>query len=347
MHEVWNEWLSVHWFYPETLQGFEWYYPVFLYLLAGIPLIFLLRYLIARKFRQYLDIALPEKQARKSTSAWLRFVPPTVAAMAVACLLIALARPQKTNEMVERFTEGIDIVLALDISESMQIEDFTPNRLEAAKTVALEFIQGREFDRIGMVIFSGEAVSYAPLTTDYSMLRELVSDINFRMISKGGTAIGMALGVSINRLKDSEAKTKVIILLSDGENNSGNIDPVTAANLAVDFGIRIHTIAVGKEGRVPYGTDMFGRKRYIDQSLDETTLRRIAEIGKGEFFRATDNATLENVFDIIDEYEKVEIKENRYRDTKDFYFAYLFFGILLLLLWFFLKLTFLANAMED
>ncbi len=267
--------------------------------------------------------------------------------LSLALLLTALARPQKTDEQVEQWTEGIDIMIALDISESMQIEDFQPNRLEAAKRVGHEFVDGRLQDRIGMVLFSGEAISYCPLTTDYPMLTQLIDEITFNMIDKGGTAIGSALAVSTNRMRESEAKSKVLILLSDGENNAGSIDPITAANLAYAYGIKIYTIGVGKEGRVPFGTDMFGRTRYIEQSIDEPLLREVAKIGGGEYFRATDNQALEEIFRRIDLYEKAEIKETRYKNTEDFYPVYLFFGLLLFLGWLFLKSSFMVNALED
>jgi Ca-activated chloride channel family protein len=267
--------------------------------------------------------------------------------MAIIFILISLARPQRTNEQVEQYTEGIDIMLVLDISESMQIEDFIPNRLEAAKNVAKGFINGRFQDRIGLVIFSGEAISYSPLTTDYALLGSLIDDIGFNMVRKGGTAIGLAIGVTINRMKDSPSKSKVMILLSDGENTAGSIDPETAAKIAKDKGIKMYSIGVGKEGKVPYGTDMFGRKRYIEQSLDESTLRMIAELGDGKYFRATNNQALDEIFGVIDEYEKAEIKETRYQDTKDYYFIYLFYGIIFLLLWLATKATFMVNALED
>ncbi len=342
-----NDALSLKWFLPETLKAFDWGFPVFLYAVPFVPLFFVLRWLIYYRFRQKIDVALPPGSPIRSFSSWLRHLPPLLLALCMALLLTALARPQLTNEQVDQWAEGIDIMLVLDISESMQIEDFTPNRLQAAKAVARDFVEGRVQDRIGLVLFSGEAISYAPLTTDYDLLNSLIDDIDFRMIGKGGTAIGSAIAVGINRLKESESKSKVMILLTDGENNAGSIDPITAANLAFAYGIKIYAIAVGKEGRVPFGTDMFGRPRYIDQSLDETTLREIARIGEGGFFRATSNNALQEVFDKIDQYEKAEIKETRYKDTRDFYYVYLLYGLVFYLAWLITKNTFLSNALED
>jgi Ca-activated chloride channel family protein len=342
-----KSWFSLDWFSPAVFNQFTWEFPAFLYLLLAIPLIFLLRYLFNLRFRQKFSVALPKRELKWKPVSLLRFVPDVVMALVVALIIVALARPQLTNEKVEQWTEGIDIMLVVDISESMQIEDFQPNRLEAAKDVAEEFISGRFQDRIGMVIFSGDAFSLAPLTTDYDLLNAYIEDINFDLIENPGTAIGSALAVATNRMRDSESKSKVLILLSDGDNTAGNIDPITAAKLAKAYDIKIYTIAVGKEGKVPYGKDFFGRTRYVENTLDETTLRTIAEIGNGQFFRASDNSALQQVFRMIDEYEKAEIKETRYKDTTDFYRVYLYWGILLFLIWLLLKSSFISNILQD
>lgn len=294
-----------------------------------------------------MEIALPESQQKNDPISWLRFVPIFLLVAASILLLAALARPQKTNEKVEQWTEGIDIMLVVDISESMTLMDFKPNRLEAAKNVARKFIKGRFQDRIGLVIFSGEAYSLAPLTTDYELLNYYIDEINFDQIQKRGTAIGSALAVSINRMRESDSKSKVVILLSDGENTAGNIDPITSAELANAFGIKVYTIAIGKEGKVPMSTGVFGQTRYIDNNLDETTLREIAKIGEGKFYRATNNRALEQVFATIDQYEKAEIKETRFKDTTDYYVVYLKWAILFFLVWLFSKSTFLSNVLQD
>ncbi|GAB2997152.1 VWA domain-containing protein [Cyclobacterium sediminis] len=262
-------------------------------------------------------------------------------------VVIALARPQRTNEKVEQYTEGIDIMLVMDISESMDLQDFTPNRLEAAKETAIDFINGRIADRIGMVIFSGEAFSLAPLTTDYELLTDLVNSITFNMMDAKGTAIGSAVSTGINRMRESEAKSKVMVLLSDGDNNAGNVDPVFAAQLAEAMDIKIYTIAVGKDGMVPYGTDFFGRPQMIESYLNEETLRNIARITKAEFFRASDDKALENIFTKIDELEKAEIIESRYKETMDYYRPYLIWGIIFFFIWLTLKNTFFNNFLLD
>ncbi|MEH0157940.1 VWA domain-containing protein [Limibacter armeniacum] len=341
------EWFSIKWFDWGTLSNFEWQAPQLLWLVPLVPLIFLLRWLLHFKFRQKLDIALPEQKVQSSKMALLRFIPVVFLSLAIMLLLVALARPQETNEQVEQWTEGIDIMLVLDISHSMQIEDFTPNRLDAAKKVAKNFIDGRFQDRIGLVIFAGEAISYAPLTTDYTLLKKLIDDISFDMVEKPGTAIGSALGVALNRMRESDSKSKVVVLLSDGENTAGSIAPKTAAELCFAYGVKVYSIGVGKDGPVPYGTDMYGRPRYIEESLDETALREIAKIGQGKFFRATNNQALSQIFEVIDQYEKAEIKETRYKDTQDFYYIYLLHGLIFFLLWLVTKGTFLTNGLED
>ena len=278
---------------------------------------------------------------------WVRLVPEFLLAAVVALVLMALARPQRTNEKVEQWTEGIDIMLAIDISQSMQIEDFTPNRLEAAKDVARGFIKGRRQDRIGIVVFAGDAFSLAPLTTDYSLLNAYLDELNFDMIESRGTAIGSAMAVVTNRMRESASKSKVCILLSDGDNTAGNIDPITAAELAAAYNIKTYTIVVGKEGMVPYGKDFFGRPNMVENTVDETTMRKIAEIGSGEFFRVTDQRALMEVFKRIDQLEKAEIKDTRFKDTSDFYFIYVRWAIALFLLWMLMKSSFVTNVLQD
>lgn len=340
-------WYSPEWFSLSTLNSFTWENDVFLYVIIGIPLLFVLRWLWRYKFNQKLPVAVTQKDLHLSPLTLVRLIPELLMMLVLAFICLALARPQRTNEKVEQWTEGIDIMIALDISQSMQIGDFLPNRLEAAKLVARNFIAGRVQDRIGLVVFSGDAFSLSPLTTDYDLLNSYLDEINFEMIENRGTAIGSALAVVTNRMSESETKSKVCILLSDGDNTAGNIDPITAAELAEAYGIKIYTIVVGKEGLVPFGKDFFGRPNMIENTIDETTMRRIAEIGSGEFFRATDNQALQQVFAKIDQYEKAEIKETRFKDTSDYYFIYLQWGIACFLLWLLSKSTFVTNVLQD
>lgn len=347
MDEIIDPWYSLSWFSPSLWNGFTWENPVFLYLLPAIPLLFVLRWVTRHYLNQKLPVALIKSDLKSSPTNLVRLIPDILLGLVLALVLTALARPQKTNEKVEQWTEGIDIMLAIDISQSMQIEDFIPNRLEAAKAVARDFIKGRLQDRIGIVVFSGDAFSLAPLTTDYDLLNSYLDDINFEMIESRGTAIGSAMAVVTNRMRESESKSKVCILLSDGDNTAGNIDPITAAELASAYQIKTYTIIVGKEGMVPFGKDYFGRPNMVENTIDETTMRKIADIGGGQFFRVTDNEALKNVFDRIDQYEKAEIKETRFKDTADYYFIYLQWAALLFLFWLFLRSSFLSNVLQD
>ncbi len=347
MDEMLNPWYSLNWFFPGTLNSFTWENKLYLYSLFLVPLLLIVRWASRYFFNQKLSVALLKSDLKSSPITLLRLVPELLISLVLCLLLVALARPQRTNEKVEQWTEGIDIMLAIDISQSMQIEDFVPNRLTAAKDVARDFIKGRLQDRIGIVVFSGDAFSLAPLTTDYRLLNSYLDDISFEMIDSRGTAIGSALAVVTNRMRESKSKSKVCILLSDGDNTAGNIDPITSAELASAYDIKIYTIIVGQEGMVPFGKDYFGRPNMVENTIDETTMRKIAQLGGGEFFRVTDNEALKNVFKRIDQYEKAEIQETRFKDTSDYYFIYLKWAILFFLLWLLLKSTFLANALQD
>lgn len=342
-----DSWFSFTWFFPSTLTSFTWENPRVLYGIPGVLVLFAIRWLSRFRYNQKLPVALAQKDLHTTALAWLRLIPEFIFILMLALLLVALARPQKTNEKVEQFTEGIDIMLALDISQSMQISDFSPNRLEAAKEVARQFVEGRKQDRIGIVVFSGDAFSLAPLTTDYELLKNYFDEVNFDMIENRGTAIGSALGVLTNRMRESESKSKVAILISDGDNTAGNIDPITAAQLAAAYGIKIYTIIVGQEGMVPFGKDFFGRPNMVENTVDETTMRKIAEIGGGQFFRVTDKEALLTVFSQIDQFEKAEIKETRFKDTSDYYYFYLIWGIIFFLIWLALKSSFMSNVLQD
>ena len=347
MREALAEFFSWSWFLPETFQSYEWENPLLLNLLWLIPLLVLIRKFIKFLKKPVLELSLPKRVAKANPWTYLRLIPTGFFFLFLIFVVLALARPQRSNERVEQYTEGIDILLVMDISESMDLQDFSPNRLEAAKKTAVDFINGRFGDRIGMVVFSGEAYSLSPLTNDYKLLTSLIEEINFSMIEAKGTAIGSAIAAGTNRMKDSESPSKVMILLSDGESNAGNVDPIFAAQLATAFDIKIYTIAVGKDGMVPYGTDLFGRPQMVESYLDESTLREIANIGSGQFFRASDGKALNRIFEQIDTLEKTEILENRYKETADFYRIYLFWGILFFVIWMALKSSFFNNFLLD
>ena len=329
-----------------TLAGYQWQQPRLLLLIAAVPLLFVLRRVLAQR-RPQVAVAFGPGTTRRDWMAILRFVPDVVLGLAISFGLVALARPQHTDERVEQSGRGIDIVLALDVSGSMEIQDLRPNRLEAAKRIAADFLKTRVGDRLALVAFAGDAYSLAPLTTDYDLLREDLTSLRLGMIKNDGTAIGTALGVATNRLRESTARSRVCILLSDGESNAGSLDPLLAAQLAHAFGIRIYTIGLGKDGFVPYGQDSLGHVRYVQTRLDETTMRQLAAAADGQFFRATDTAGLREVFAQINRLEKSEIKQLRFRNTKDFYRPYLWLSIALWGLWLLLKSTFLNNPLED
>lgn len=240
--------------------------------------------------------------------------------LAVALLIITLARPQSVDKWEDISTEGIDIVMSMDISSSMLARDFKPDRLEASKELATEFISGRNDDRIGLVVFSGESFTQCPLTTDHAVVINMMRDIETGMI-EDGTAIGMGLATAVNRLKDSKAKSKVIILMTDGVNNMGDISPVTAADIAKTFNIRVYTIGVGSRGMAPYPVQTQYGLQYRDMKveIDEEVLQDIAEITNGKYFRATDNNQLKMIYREIDKLEKSKIDVKEFRKKSEEY----------------------------
>ena len=272
-------------------------------------------------------------RAGGSAGQWLRHLPAALRGLALVCLIVAFARPQTgvTGENV--VAEGIDIVMALDVSSSMLAEDLAPNRLEAAKAVAAGFIEGRRNDRIGLVIFAGKAFTQAPLTLDYSVVTSLITELEVGMI-EDGTAVGMGLATAVKRLQGSEAASKVVVLLTDGRNNRGEIDPITAAQAAQALGVRVYTIGAGARGtaRVPV-PDRFGGQRYITTrvDVDEPVLRATAETTGGRYYRATDRASLEAIYEEIDELETTEMLVENFTTYGERFPLPLALGLLLLL----------------
>lgn len=269
----------------------------------------------------------------KSWRVWLIHVPFALRLATIILLSIALARPQLNNRWQSQSTEGIDIMMALDISGTMLAEDLRPNRLEAAKAVASDFIISRPNDNIGLVVFAGESFTQCPLTTDHAVLANLFKSVHFGMI-EDGTAIGLGLANAVNRMKDSQTKSKVIILLTDGSNNRGDIDPATAAEIAKTFGIRVYAIGVGSLGearcpvQTPYGTQYVT----ISNEFDETTLRNIASTTGGEYFRATDNNSLKRIYEQIDQLEKTKIRVREFSKRTENFEPFLFAALLCVLL---------------
>lgn len=273
-----------------------------------------------------------QKQPR-SLRIYLLHVPFALRCAAIILLTICLARPQLSNRWSKESTEGIDIMMALDISGTMQAEDLRPNRLEAAKQVAADFVNDRPNDQIGLVVFAGESFTQCPLTTDHNVLINLFQAVRFGMIDDG-TAIGLGLANAVNRMKDSETKSKVIILLTDGSNNCGDIDPLTAAEIAKTFGIRVYAIGVGSKGeaRIPYQTPIGIQYTTISGEFDEGTLRQIAQTTGGQYFRATDNAKLKAIYQEIDQLEKTKIRVREYSKRTESFAPFLWAALCCLLL---------------
>lgn len=258
---------------------------------------------------------------------------------ALVLVIVALARPQQRLTTIERKAEGIDIVLVMDLSTSMRAEDLKPNRFEAARTVAKDFIDKRISDRIGLVAFAMKSFTVVPPTLDYRLLKDLLDELEMGSI-EDGTAIGMGIATAINRLKESQAKSKVIILLTDGQNNAGEIDPVTAADLALTYGIKIYTIGAGTRGTAPYPIQdpIFGRRyQNIQVNIDEEMLEQVAQLTGGKYFRAMDSQQLAEIYDEIDTLEKTEVEELIYTDYTDLYGTYLAVAIACLFLSFILS----------
>ncbi len=309
-------------------------YPGFFLLLLVVPVIIYWYWRRSRK--QLVELRVPTVKVFQSLPrSWrqrLRHLLFVLRILTFVLLTVALARPQSTSKGENVTTEGIDIILATDVSGSMIAEDFHPNRIEAAKNVALDFIEGRPNDRIGLVIFAGESFTQCPLTLDHAVVKNLLKEVKNGMI-EDGTAIGMGLATAVSRLKESKAKSRVLVLLTDGVNNRGFIDPTTAAGIAQSFGIRVYTIGVGTRGVAPYPVQTpFGvQYQNMQVEIDEELLQKIADQTGGKYFRATDNQTLKVIYGEIDRLEKTKIEVTQFHHHKEeFYAAAMFAGIFLL-----------------
>lgn len=267
----------------------------------------------------------------KSMKVKLLHLPFVLRVLAIILIIVAVARPQSSNSWRTENTEGIDIIISLDISGSMLAEDFRPNRLEASKSVANEFILSRPNDNIGLVLFAGKSFTQCPLTTDHAVLVNLFNSIQYGMI-EDGTAIGLGLANAVNRLRTSQAKSKVVILLTDGDNNRGDIAPVAAGELAQTYGIRVYTIGVGSRGMVniPVQTPMGTQYQQIESMFDERPLQEIASMTGGKYFRATNNEKLRSIYQEIDQMEKTKINVKEYSKKYEQYFIFALAGLILL-----------------
>jgi len=309
--------------------------PWVLALLAIVPLTYWLRGRGAHRTGALRFSALDTiRETGVGISSWLPRVPSVLGAVGIVAVIVALARPQTGVTSETLLTQGIDIVMVMDVSSSMLAEDLEPNRLEAAKAVAADFVGGRRNDRIALVAFAGQAFTQAPLTLDYSVVQNLLGELQVGII-EDGTAVGMGLGTAVKRLQASDVESKVVILLTDGRSNRGEIGPVTAAQMAQALGVRVYAIGVGTRGeaRVPV-PDPLGGTRLMPMrvDIDEPTLREIAELTGGQYFRATDNESLSSIYEEIDQLERTEIEVQNFTQYAERFPAILALGLILLLL---------------
>jgi Ca-activated chloride channel family protein len=324
-------------------ENFTFENPSWFWLLLSIPLAAFWYW--KKRGQQTATLKISSTQGfNKSALAQLRPLLFILKMVALVFLTIAMARPRTVDVTTKvKKTEGIDIIMAVDISASMLARDLEPNRLEALKKVANNFVQGRPNDRIGLVIYAGESYTKTPLTSDKSIIINAINDLDYTQNIEGGTAIGMGLATSVNKLKESKAESKVIILLTDGENNAGFIDPITATQLATEYDIKTYTIGVGSNGMAlsPVGIKPNGQFQYrnVEVKIDEALLKNIAESTGGKYFRATDNEKFQSIYEEIDALEKTEIEEFKFYNYDEKYRFFLILAGALLFLEFLLKHT--------
>ncbi len=327
------------------LQGITFENKIFFWLLLALPLA-ILWYVLKHK-RQTAELKISSLKGFKTNQSWLPKLKHVLFALrliALALLVTALARPRTSETKSKtKTTRGIDIVMAIDVSASMLAKDLRPNRLEALKDVASEFIKGRPNDRIGRVEYAGESYTKTPITSDKAIVLRSLEEIQYNTIIEGGTAIGMGLATSVNRLKDSKAKSKVIILLTDGVNNSGAINPSIASELAVEFGIKVYTIGLGTNGMAlsPVAFLANGRFQYdrVQVEIDEELLKSIATATGGKYFRATNNQKLAQIYDEINKLEKTEIDEIKFTTYQEHFRPFVIAAMVLLLLEYLMRIT--------
>ncbi len=329
------------------MNGISFAMPGLLWFLLLVPA--MIAFYFWRQRQSFATLKMPGFDAFKSSAVgfrhYLRHILFGLRIMSVVLLIIALARPQKSDSFQDVSTEGIDIILAVDISGSMLARDFKPDRLEASKDVATQFIAGRPYDRIGLVVFSGESFTQCPLTTDHAVMINLMRELQSGMIDDG-TAIGNGLATAVNRIKDSEAVSKVVILLTDGVNNMGDIAPLTAAEIAKTFGVRVYTIGVGSMGTAPYPVQTaFGiQYRDVPVEIDEDVLRDIASSTGGKYFRATDKDNLLEVYKEIDQLEKSKIDVRQFIKKEERFLPFAFAALILLFVELLSRVTIFRNV---
>jgi len=325
------------------MSNLDFAYPAFFYALILLPVMIGWYIWRGRKSTSAMTLSGFENLDEQvgSSRIWLRHLLFVFRLVVVGLIIIVLARPQSSNRWEQVTTEGIDVVMCMDVSGSMRAMDFRPNRLEASKNVGIEFVNARQNDRFGLVVFAGESFTQCPMTTDRAVVINFMKDIDFGVI-EDGTAIGMGLATAVNRIKESRAKSKVIILLTDGVNNRGDVGPVTAAEIAASFGIRVYTIGIGSQGTAPVPVqDAFGRTvtRSMPVEIDEDVLKKIAETTDGSYFRATDNHKLREIYQQIDQMEKTRLDVKQFSKKKEESFPFLLAAMLILLFEIMLRYT--------
>lgn len=387
--ELNSDWFSITWFTHERLNNELEYandfmpLPAFSFILTLFAILFLLLTFSKELFRKKISGAFMPGDIHFNWLSQLRHIPNLFLAAFITLLIFTITRPQISNEKTDSWSNGIDIMLTLDISRSMRALDFaktnpirySEHRLNEVKKQANAFIDGRLLngklnDRIGLVVFAGEEYRKCPLTTDHLLLQEMIKEIDFNDIPKDGTAMGDAIAKSVGAITESHEykdkavleisdtakneSTKIIILLTDGDNTAGKLKPETAAEIAALNEIKIYTIGIGKHGQVPYPVeymDLFGKKRksiqYMESEFDESALKQISTITGGQYFRAGSDDGLTKIFSEIDRMEKSEVKESKYQTVKDYYFIYLTWSVIFLLAWLLTKSTLLTSAIED
>lgn len=320
------------------MENFQFVNPQFFWLFLLLPALMVWYYFKRKQLTAALRIS--SIKGFKAGNNWLAKLRPllfVLRLLALAAIIVALARPRTVDETTKtKSTQGIDIIMAVDVSASMLARDLKPNRLEALKNVAAQFIRDRPNDRIGIVEYAGESYTKTPLTSDKSIILSSLNDISYNTLIEGGTAIGMGLGTAVNRLKESKAKSKVVILLTDGVNNTGVIDPRIASELAVEFGIKVYSIGLGTNGMAlsPIGIRGDGSFQYGQQQveIDEVLLKDIAKTTGGKYFRATSNTRLEEIYEEINKLEKTDIEEFRYTNYNEMYRPWALLALALLAL---------------
>ncbi|WP_378180526.1 VWA domain-containing protein [Aquimarina sp. SS2-1] len=326
-------------------ENFTFENPQFFWLFLILPVA--IAWYIWKRNKQQAELKISSIKGFKLSGSWLAKLRPIIfllRLLALALIITAMARPRTVDVSTKtKTTRGIDIVMAIDVSASMLARDLRPNRLEALKEVAAEFIQGRPNDRIGLVMYAGESFTKTPITSDKAIVLSALKETVYDNLLENGTAIGMGLATSVNRLKDSKAKSKVIILLTDGSNNAGFIDPKIASELAVEYGIKTYTIGIGTNGMAlspvairPNGTFQYGNVRV---EIDEELLKEIAKVTKGKYFRATDNKKLEQIYEEIDKLEKTDVEEFKFYNYEEKFRPLVLLAGLLLLIEFLLRHT--------